>query len=147
MLGRCSMWLSSCPVSGRPGVRPSLVWGGCRTRALFCASCGFAGFRPRPQSIRHFRSLVILRVSGIELPTTKKSSTVQLTERITLECVIRVRVGVRVGAVANQRNGALVFSNPRDGALVFFQAAKWSIGVFPTRKRTVGSDWERGLLL
>ena len=87
-------------------------------------SCGLRdGFdwyeqKPRPQSIRHFISLVILRVSGIELPTTKKSSTVQLTERITLECVIRVRVGVRVGAVANQRNGALVFSQP----------AKWSIG-------------------
>ena len=38
-------------------------------------------------------------------------------KRFTLECVIRVRVGVRVGAVANQRNGALVFPNPRNGAL------------------------------
>ena len=66
LLGRCSVWLSSCPVSGRPGVRPSLVWGGCRTRALLCASCGFAGFRPRPQSTRNSRILVILQASGID---------------------------------------------------------------------------------
>ena len=66
------------------------------------------------------------------------------SKAITLECVIRVRVGVRVGAVANQRNGALVFSNPRNGALVFSNPRNGRLEATPTSEM---AGWERGLLL